>query len=489
MSSRGVVDKSLTNIFWSYLAFFSTKALNLIAIVIIAMFLTPAEFGLMAFGLLILGYFEMLQGFGMAAFLMSTREDVDEAAHAVFAFAVAASAAIFGALWMTADLTAAFFDQPALAEVLRFLCFALLIEAVAQVHNSLLQRELRFRLKMMPEIGRGLVKGLLSIALAASGFGIWALVYGHLAGAAAWTLILIAVRPWRPRRLPKRDVLIKAIAYGSNIVVGALCNVVPRTLDQFLIGKFLGAGPLGLYALALRMPQLALKTLGMEANKVIHPVISQMQLDSEAVRTYYFGLIRYMALIVFPAGVALAAVTPSLIRIIYSDDWLGMIVPMQYLSIAFALGVINQLPGTLYKALYRSDLFLYMSLINLPFSVILFWIAVPYGIEMVALAQIALVFLLYLPNFFMLRRVIGIAALPTLKAAVPGVLCAAVTAAGATLAQLAAPADDLYQLAATSLGALVAFLLALRGFGPEVFTELRRIIVKKLGKRRRSAGK
>lgn len=482
MSSRHVVDRSLTNIFWSYLAFFSTKALNLLAIVIIALYLSPTEFGLMAFGLVILGYFEVLQGFGLGAFLISTREDIEEAAHAVFAFAVGASAAIFAFLWLVADLVARFFDQPPLADILRFLSVALLIEAVAQVHNSLLQRELKFRIKVFPEIGRGLVKGLLSIALAAAGFGVWALVYGHIAGTLAWTIILLLVRPWRPRRLPRLTVLETAVRYGVNILGGAICNTIPRSLDQVLIGKFLGAAPLGLYALAQRMPQLALRTVGIEATKVIHPIMSQMQPDPEALRRYYYGLVRYFALTIFPAGVMLAAITGPLIHLIYKAEWHGMITPMQLMSIAFALGVVNQLPGTVYKAINRADLFFYMSLINLPFSVAIFWFAARHSIEAVALAQIALVFVLYIPNFIVLRRTIGVEAYETIRAAVPGLLCASAAAVGALLAKQTAPDSGVVQLAVTGLGALCAYLLALWRFGPEVFAELNRLIRQKLRK-------
>jgi O-antigen/teichoic acid export membrane protein len=484
MSSRHIVDKSLTNILWSYLSFFSTKALNLIAIIVIALYVSPAEFGLMAFSLVVLGYFELLQGFGLGAFLISTQEDVEEAAHAVFAFAVSASAAIFAVLWLSADTVAGFVGQPELAEILRVLSIFLLIESVAQVHNSLLQRELKFRLKILPEVGRGLVKGFLSIGLAMAGFGVWSLVWGHIAGTLAWTVILMVVKPWWPRKLPRRALLGAAIRFGSNIVVGELVNSIPRTLDQFLIGKILGPAPLGLYALAQRMPQLALKTFGMEAIKVIHPIMSQMQPDPLALRVYYYGLVRYFALLIIPAGVMLAAVTESLIHILYTPEWRAMIPAMQLLSLAFALGFLNLLPGMVYKAINRSDLFLYIALINLPFAVIAFWIATPFGIEAVAAAQIALVFVLYTPNFIMLRRAIGVEAAATARAVVPGLACAVAAATGALLARQIAPDPGSIQLLSMAAGALAAYMLAVWRLGPEIFSEARRIIINKVFKKR-----
>lgn len=476
MASRQVLNKSVSGLFWSYASFFTTKALSLLAIVIVALYLSPAEFGLMAFSLVILGYFELLQGFGLAAFLISTQDDVEDAAHAVFAFAVTVSSALVAGLWLFADAIAAFLDQAELADVLRVLSVVLLIEAVAQVHNALLQRELKFRLKLIPEVGRGLVKGLLSIALAVSGFGVWSLVYGHLAGTLVWSAIVIAVRPWRPRRLPSRAALGRAVRYGSNIVAGELCNVVPKSLDQVLIGKVLGAAPLGLYALAQRMPDLVLRAVGFEAFKVVHPIMSQMQADPAAIRSYYYGLVRYLSLIMFAAGAVLVTITPPLIHVLYAPEWHGMIVPMQIMSAAFALSIINHLPGVVYKAINRSDLFLYIALINLPFSVGAFWFSVSYGIEAVAMAHLALVVVLYTPHFFMLRRAIGVEALPTVRAAIPGLVCAGAAALAGLLARQAVQEPGMAQLAATLLGAAAGYLLALWRLGPEIFVEARRMI-------------
>jgi O-antigen/teichoic acid export membrane protein len=485
MSSRRFVDKSISNILWAYLSFFSTKALNLIAIVIIAMYVSPAEFGLMAFSLVVLGYFELLQGFGLGAFLISTRRDVEDAAHAVFIFAVTASATIVVVLWLSAEALADFVGEPALAQILRVLSAFLLIESFAQVHSSLLQRELKFRLKIVPEVGRGLVKGFVSIGLAVAGFGVWALVYGHVAGTLAWTLILMIVRPWFPRRLPPRDTFVTAMRFGSNIVLGELCNAIPRTLDQVLIGKILGAAPLGLYALAQRMPQLALKTFGMESIKVVQPVMSQMQPEPEALQRYYYGLVRYAALLIFPAGALLASVTEPLIRLLYAPQWHGMTGAMQLLSVAFALGFLNHLPGAVYKAIGRSDLFVYVAFINLPFAIAAFWISVPHGIEAVASAHIVLVFVLYAPHFIMLRRAIGIELMPTARAAAPGLICALAAAAGAAASQRVAPGADLARLVAAALGGLVVYLAALGFLGPEIFAEGRRIIRRKLEKNSR----
>ena len=478
MSSRQMVDKSVVNILWSYLSFVSTKALNLISIIIVARYLSPAEFGVMAFGLIVIGYFEHMQGFGLGAYLISTRDDIAEAAEAVFAFAVSVSALLFMVMWFGSDTLAGWLDQPELGDILRFLSIALLIESAASVHSSLLQRDLKFRLKIFPEVARGLVKGLLSITLAIMGYGVWSLAYGYVAGTAAWTLVLLVMRPWRPRRLPRLPVLLGALRYGGNILIADLCNTLRVSLDSIMVGKILGPAALGLFAVAQRMPALALKTFSVEATKVIHPVMSQMQADKSMLQTYYYGLVRYQCLLMLSAGVTIALMTEPLITLLYTQEWRGVIAPMQILSIAFAFATINMLPGAVYKAINRSDYFLLTSAISLPIIAAVMWIAVPYGIEAVAFGHLVLVFLNYMPNFLILRRVIGVDAAPTVRATLPGLACALGTAAGGLAARVLSPDNAFAMLALTVAGAGAAYLLMLRLMAPEVFRELRRLLDK-----------
>ena len=160
-----------------------------------------------------------------------------------------------------------------------------------------------------------------------------------------------------------------------------------------------------------------------------------------------------------------------------------MIVPMQFLSVAFALGTLNLLPGTIYKAINRTDYLLRVSLINLPFIVVLLWLAVPRGIVATAVVQIVIVIVAYVPNQFVLHKVIGITLRPTLLALAPGLSAAAVTAVVGLLAQRLVPAPDLAQLAFAAAASLAGYLVALRVVGPEVLAEASRF----LSARRRAA--
>ena len=466
--------KSVVNIAWAFLSFFATKLLNLAAIVILARLLSPTEMGLMAFCMVVMAYFEIVSRFGLGAALISADRDPereDQTAHAVFFLATAFSTVMAGALFGFGPLIARWFDQPQLAPMLQVLSIAMIIEGGATVNNALLQKRLRFKRKIVPDTARGLAKGTASITLAFAGFGVWSMVWGYLAGATVFAVALHVVEPWRPRQRPRLAEMRPLLGFGLRLLGGESVNMLNRTLSPLMIAQVLGAAALGIYNLAYRIPELVIKSFTIVAGTVAHPVMAEMQDDAESLRRYFYGCLTYFTVLTFSGGAAIAVLTPPLVHVLYTPTWYGMIVPMQLLGIAFALGTLNMLPGVIYKAIRRPEYLLRVALISLPLSVTTLVLAVPHGLVAVATAEVALAVVLFTPNFYFLSRAVGIRLDAVLHALVPGLACAAATALGGQLAQY--PVDaPLAKLVLGGLGAGAAFFATLASTRPELTAQI-----------------
>jgi len=410
--------------------------------------------------------------------LISAREKVEETATAVLICGIAWSCVMAAILWGASGYIARIYEAPLLRDLLAMTALALVIRSVTVVHSAFLFRELRMRAKMVPDVVRGLTKGVVSIVLAVSGFGVWALVFGYVASALAATLALMIVRPWRPTRMPDRDSIRYVLGYGSHLIGAETINATPRILDNLLIGKILGPAALGLYALAFRIPELGIKSFTTVTGSVLHPVMSGIQGDRAELKTYYYAALRYCALIMFGTGAAVAVLSDPLVRVLYAPRWYGMIAPMQLIAISFAIGTLNMVPGNLLKAVRRTDLMFRVSMINLPFFVVLIWLAVPHGITAVAGAQVILSVIQLAPTYWITKRVTDINARDTFAALVPGLSCAAV----ASVAVLALLQLDLPPAAHLVLGAgafAAVYLGMLRAVAPEVIAMIVRFAARK----------
>src|SRR5215212_7771384 len=136
--------QATTGAIWNYASFLASKGLLLVATIILARVLSEDQIGLMSMALLVIGN------------------------------------------WLLAPFAAGFFQTTSAAQValltsmIQVLGFSLLFSALGSTQDSLLQKEVNFRRRMIPEVGRTFVKGGLQVGLALVGFGVWSLVLGQV---------------------------------------------------------------------------------------------------------------------------------------------------------------------------------------------------------------------------------------------------------------------------------------------------------------------
>jgi len=454
--------------FWGYLAFLGTKGVSLVSLILLARLLGPETFGLMALCTLVIVYFEIVARFGLGAALVSVEDHPAEMETAVAVMALISAAAMAGLAWMLAPVIAAAFDAPELIWPLRVIALALLIDAAGVVPVALMARRLQFRRKVAPDLARSLVKASVAIGLALGGMGLWSLVWGHVAGTLAASLAAFAVAPWRPKVWPRRSVVAQAFRFGRHLLLAEMITAAQRNLDALLIGKLLGPAALGIYTLAFRLPDLVIRSFTQIAGSVLHPVISASGADRAAMARLYLLSLRHVALVTFPAGAALAVAARPLVELLYTPDWGAAIQPMACLAVALAIQTIDHLPGVIYKAMMRTDLLLWTALVKLPLFVAVLLLVAPYGIKALAAAQIGLAFLYAVPNWLILRRIIGVGLGQTLAALGPAVVLAAAMAGVGALTgglHLGSPAVE---APALGLGFALVFLAGIWLAVPEL---------------------
>ncbi|MGF1476083.1 MAG: lipopolysaccharide biosynthesis protein [Geminicoccaceae bacterium] len=471
--------KSFVNVAWSYTSFLGSKLFGFVAIVVLARLLGPEDFGLMGFCIIAIAYLQVLSRFGLGAALISRIEDVNRFANAIFFLGIANGFLFWTVAWLSAPSIAAFFEQPEVASLLPVLALALIIEAFSVVPDGFLQRELRFRAKLVPDFGRGVVKGTTAIILAFQGYGVWSLVIGHLAGSLTFTILVFAVRPWRPRRDLDPQVCRDALWFGVHLVGAEAIGAIRNNLDAMLVGKFLGAAALGLYTLAFRIPDLVIRSANMVTGVVLHPIMSSLQHDRDVLRQYYYGCLRYLALFVLPAGAGIAVIADPFVRTLYTDEWLPVVVPMQCLAVALAISTIGFLPGTIYKAINRPDTLSYTAALKLPLMAVTLWFAVPWGINVVAASQIGLAVSYLLIDLLVLNHMIRISFGQIVRAMVPGlVVCILVVGSTLATAEMVENQPLLELVVVTLCGAFV-YVVALRFVSAELFVELKRALAER----------
>jgi PST family polysaccharide transporter len=238
-----------------------------------------------------------------------------------------------------------------------------------------LRKELRFGKRFVPELTRTLAKAVVAIALAAIGAGYWSLVAAHVVGAAAWSAALLAIVPWRPRRIFDRAEAKHLFDYGKHMVVVAVLVALSLRADQLVIGRFLGASALGVYTIALALPAFVFQASS-GVSQVLFPAYAKLGRDRERLRSAALRTLRLAAAVFVPAGAGMGLVAAPLIAVGFGSQWSDATPVLQWMGAWAAITALTQHFGEVYKALGQTRIMTWMQAITTALTVPgLVWVA------------------------------------------------------------------------------------------------------------------
>ncbi|HUG06692.1 MAG TPA: lipopolysaccharide biosynthesis protein [Candidatus Limnocylindria bacterium] len=341
---------------WAFAATAGTRAITLVALAILARLLAPRDFGLLAFALVYLAYAETIGDLGTTVALIYWPDRREDVAQLTFLVNIAMGVAWFLLTLALAPVIASFFDNPEAAPIVRTLAFAFLIKSLGNTHDGLAQKDLRFRARAIPELGLATTKALISIALAVAGFGVWSLVWGHLAGLAAWTAGAWAIVPWRPRFAIPRGLIGPMVRYGRGIVAVNVIAAVVHHADLIVVGRMLGSAALGFYQIAYKIPEASITVVIWVAAKVLFPAFSRLEGSVDDLRRAYLKALQYVSFVTVPMAAGLYVSARPLVLVFFGPRWEAAIPLLQWLAVYMGVRSLGTHAGDILKATGRSGL-------------------------------------------------------------------------------------------------------------------------------------
>ena len=268
-------------------------------------------------------------------------------------------------VWLIAPLLAAFFRMDQLTSVVRVLALVFPIGGLSTVSENLLQRELRFRLLANTDvIAYTLGYGVIGVLLALMGWGVWALVAGQVTQAIVRAAITMRAAPPvlhpRPSRAWFRDLL----AYGAGQSAGRIGFIIANQVDNFVVGRWLGAVALGFYSRAFQLMSVPTALLGDVLDKVLFPTMARVQHDPRRLASAYLQGTAMVVLVTLPAGLVAAILAPDLVVVAFGSKWAGLVPPFQVLALGMMFRTsfrmsdsVSRATGSMYRRAWRQWVF------------------------------------------------------------------------------------------------------------------------------------
>lgn len=343
--------------------------------------LTPADYGVVAAALLLISVLAILQESGFRAVLIRRRDMEPEHRDRLFgAFLLATlGLTVFAAL--AAWPLGLYLGDTRVAPVVWLVALTLPVNIGTVFPLALLEKELAMRPVALVELGASLAQGIGTAGLALAGAGYWA-----LAGGMVIASVIKAIAFWRyaPADLRPRfgwHGLREDWRYGRTITAQALIYTVTSNFDVAVVGRVLGAGPLGLFRTASELVFMPASKLMPIINRVAFPAYARAQEDRALIaRAFRSKLGVFMAVMVAPLW-GLAAVAPEFTIVVLGAQWRALPPLLWALGLAAPFFTVSLLFNAPFDALGRPELSVQSNLIRAGLTLVTLIVGAQFGLE------------------------------------------------------------------------------------------------------------
>src|SRR5262249_49681059 len=151
------------------------------------------------------------------------------------------------------------------------------------------------------------------------------------------TILAWILARWKPTWRFDPKVTFEIARYGFHVILLEVAGAFRSNVDYLLVGRILGAAALGYYTMSYRIPELLIRSVNIVVGRVSLSVMSIAQKDTEELRSFYFGYLRSLSMIIFPVSVGLALTAPVFIPLFLSARWNPAIIPTTLVSVALGI--------------------------------------------------------------------------------------------------------------------------------------------------------
>ncbi|MFA9430135.1 lipopolysaccharide biosynthesis protein [Egicoccus sp. AB-alg2] len=297
---------------------------QLITLPILARLIAPESFGLVAATFVVVNMAFLLSTAGLSTALIKLETMRPEHLRVALTMQVGAAVVVFGGVALAAGRIGDALRLDGLAPVLQVMALAYFVRTLS-LGDVVLSRQLRFRpLAVIQLVGYVVGYGVVTVGLAAAGWGVWALTGGHLVASVAQIVLLwlVAPHPFLPllRRGPARDLL----GTGLGYTISHAGYIVAHEADNLVVGRWLGAHALGLYERAYRLMRMPASVFGHILGEVLYPSMAAVQDERHRVRNMFCVSTASLAALTVPTTVAVWLLTHEIVLLLLGPQWLPM---------------------------------------------------------------------------------------------------------------------------------------------------------------------
>ena len=453
----------------SGIAYVAARGVNLFvqlgSTVLLARFLSPHDYGLVAMVFALLGFAPMLIDFGTSEAIVRNSRTTQTDVSTLFALNLAVGMFLTVLLIGASPFIADFYGEPALTDIALAASLTLMASALSCQHHALMRRAMDFQRLAVIEVVSNVVACTVAIGMAWTGWDYWALVVRTVL-----TLILTAIGvwiacPWLPGRPRMTESVRQMLRFGGGVTGFTMTDYLARSTDRIALGYFYGANALGYFQSAFLLYDNVLGLLTHPLHNVAVSSLSKVKDNVPELKRLWGSALSTLSFLSCLCFAGLAVTGRDLVIILLGQKWEPAGLLLCIFAVRGIAHVVERSLGWLHVAAGRSDRWTRWGVFSSLFQLAALLAGIPFGLTGVAAAHAIATFCLFVPALAYAGQPFGIDTKDVLRTVGPQIVAALVTVAAGLLIQslLLADHSHLTRFLLSGLISVATYLLIAAG--------------------------
>lgn len=343
---------------------YAAVLVQLLITAILARLVSAAEFGTLAVVTVFTTFFTMFADMGIGVAIVQFRDLEKEDFQRLLGFSVVLALALGVSFCGLSVPISWVYGDPALVPLCCVASLSLVFSTLNMVPNGVMLRERKFSQIGLRLVVSTIVSGVVGIALAALGFGCYALVIQNDVLALAVLVWNLLSRPIGRPIFSFASTLRRVFSYSAFQFASGLVNYFNRNLDNLLIGKVVGVEALGYYDKAYKLTTYPMSSFSSVIASVIQPFMAEHQDDPHVIFGHWLRVTKLCSLVGVVVATIMFCCSEEIILIMYGNAWMASVPLLHALALGVYAQMIGNPTGAFLQSLGRTDLAFVTSVVN-----------------------------------------------------------------------------------------------------------------------------
>lgn len=331
--------------------------MQLVLQAVLARLLAPSEFGIVAVVAVFLAFFNILSDLGISPAIIQFN-DLGRKEYGQLFLASSILGIILMAAFAALSLPIAWFYEDELyRSYIPVASVTVLFATLNAVPNGLMLKRRLFAAIAVRQIVASAASVAISIAMAYTGFGCYALIFQSISSAMivfAWNFLSVR-QDVHPHIQGLISTIRRIFKYSSFQSIWAIINYFSRSLDSLLLAKFMGPETLGFYDRAYKLTTYPVTNVSGVLGGVLQPFLSKYQHDYAKMYCRYVEILKPVSLVAVLIAAEFLLCPREIVLLFYGEQWEESVVLFQLLSTSVYFQIMNNLISPLLQSTGRTD--------------------------------------------------------------------------------------------------------------------------------------